>query len=458
MNLNSKLVLITIIPIIIATSLTSIIIAEFTTRELFDSTISKIKSLCDLTESQMRNPVNNLDVDELNEIIDNLEKEKNILKVLVLFPDGRLFTDGTDADYNFGKVIEDEFIQTSILEDKEMLLVENDVIHASKPIMLNEKIGILVMQYSAQEINSTIQNSITSIIVTALIILGISAVIAIQLGRSISRPILELKENIFRVSDGNLKNPQIFSSISEIDQLSKQIFEMGEKLEKYQKELIKTERLAAIGELSSRITHDLRNPLNSLKMAIDILKSKKPEMIKENQEYFDMMQHSVERMNHQIDEVLGFIKKSPPKRENVKFSEIVSNSLKSFQFPKNIRVSVSENDGILWCDKNQIQNVIVNLISNSIHAIGKKEGIIIINFQEEKKFDKITVEDNGGGIPDDSLEAIFEPLFTTKQTGTGLGLVSCKNTVEAHNGEISAKNLPKGGVIFTVLLPKVDVK
>ena len=458
MNLNSKLVLITIIPIIIATSLTSIIIAEFTTRELFDSAISKIKALCDLTESEMRNPMNNLDVDELNELIDNLETEKNILQVLVLFPDGRLFTDGTDDDYNFGKVLEDEFIQTSILEDKEMLLVEDDVIHASKPIMLNEKIGILVMQYSTQEINSTIQNSITSIIVTALIILGISAVIAVQLGRSISRPILELKENIFRVSDGNLKNPQIFSNISEIDQLSKQIFEMGEKLEKYQKEMIKTERLAAIGELSSRITHDLRNPLNSLKMAIDILKTKKPEMIKENQEYFDMMQHSVERMNHQIDEVLGFIKKSPPKRESVKFSEIISNSLKSFQFPKNIKVSVSENDGIIWCDKNQIQNVIVNLISNSIHAIGKKEGKIIINFQEEKKFDKITVEDNGEGIPDDSLEAIFEPLFTTKQTGTGLGLVSCKNTIEAHNGEISAKNLPKGGVIFTILLPKADAK
>ena len=458
MNLNSKLVLITIIPIIIATSLTSIIIAEFTTRELFDSAISKIKALCDLTESEMRNPMNNLDVDELNELIDNLETEKNILQVLVLFPDGRLFTDGTDDDYNFGKVLEDAFIQTSILEDKEMLLVEDDVIHASKPIMLNEKIGILVMQYSTQEINSTIQNSITSIIVTALIILGISAVIAVQLGRSISRPILELKENIFRVSDGNLKNPQIFSNISEIDQLSKQIFEMGEKLEKYQKEMIKTERLAAIGELSSRITHDLRNPLNSLKMAIDILKTKKPEMIKENQEYFDMMQHSVERMNHQIDEVLGFIKKSPPKRESVKFSEIISNSLKSFQFPKNIKVSVSENDGIIWCDKNQIQNVIVNLISNSIHAVGKKDGKIIINFQEEKKFDKITVEDNGEGIPDDSLEAIFEPLFTTKQTGTGLGLVSCKNTIEAHNGEISAKNLPKGGVIFTILLPKADVK
>lgn len=457
MNLNSKLVLITIIPVLIATSLTSIIIAEFTTRDLFDSSISKIKALCDLAESEMRNPMNNLDFDALNELVDNLEKEKNVLQVLVLFPDGRLFTDGSDADYNFGKILEDEFIQTSILEDKEMMLVEDDVIHASKPIMLNEKIGILVIEYSTQEINSTIQNSITSIIVTALIILGISGVVAVQLGRSISGPILKLKENIFRVSDGNLKNPQVFSNISEIDQLSKQIFEMGEKLEKYQKEMIKTERLAAIGELSSRVTHDLRNPLNSLKMAIEILKTKKPEMVKENQEYFDMMQHAVLRMNHQIDEVLGFIKKSPPKRENVKFSEIISKSLESFQFSKNIKILVSENDGMIWCDKNQLQNVIVNLISNSIHAIGKKDGKIIINFQKEKKFDKITVEDDGEGIPDDSLDAIFEPLFTTKQTGTGLGLVSCKNTIEAHKGEISAKNLPTGGVIFTILLPKADV-
>lgn len=458
MKLNQRIILVSIIPLIISTLIISGIIAYFISNELFDSTLSKIEALCDLAESQMQNPMNNLDVDELNEIIDNLENEENIIQVLVLFPDGRLLTDGTDDDFNYGKIIEDDFVQMAIFENDKMIMIEDSVIYASKPISLNEKIGILIIEYSTQKINSVIQNTIYSIITTATIILCASGFIAYYLSKIITNPILKIKDATNDISKGNFKNFKIDSKISEINELADQIYQMAEKLDRYQKEKIKTERLAAIGELSSRITHDLRNPLSALKMVIEIMKKKNPDVVKENQKYFDMMQNAILRMTHQIDEVLGFIKIRPIKKEYVKFSEIISSVVKTFNLPKNIKILIPEIDNKILCDKLLFQNVLINLISNSIQSIDKKEGQIIVGFERQEKFDRITVEDSGSGIPEDSLEIIFEPLFTTKQTGTGLGLVSCRNTINAHDGKIFAQNLSKGGVMFTMLIPNLNEK
>ena len=134
---------------------------------------------------------------------------------------------------------------------------------------------------------------------------------------------------------------------------------------------------------------------------------------------------------------------------------ILNNALKTISIPKNIKISISDSDEKIWCDKIQLQNVLINIISNSIQAIVKNQGKIIIDYKIEEESNKITIKDNGTGIPENLLDTIFEPLYTTKQDGTGLGLVSCKNTVEAHNGKIYAQNTDEGGAIFTILLPKI---
>ena len=228
---------------------------------------------------------------------------------------------------------------------------------------------------------------------------------------------------------------------------------MSEKIIKYQSELVKSERLTTIGEMSSRVTHDLRNPLTTLKNSLEIMKVKNPKVVQEYKKYFDLMEEAVSRMNHQIDEVLGFVKVKPPVKKIVKLSEITDNVIKTLDPPNNIKISIIDNDLEIWCEKNQLQNVFVNLISNAIQAIDGNDGEIILNAEEQGEFDKITVEDSGEGIPKKSLETIFEPLYTTKASGTGLGLVSCKNTILAHNGEIHAQNSSNGGAIFTILLP-----
>ena len=458
MKLNQKIILISIIPLIISTSVVTVIITEMTNDDLFDSSISHIKSLCELTENQMRNPMNNLDIDQMNEIIDNLENQEGIIQVLVLFPDGRLLTDGTDNDFNYGTTFEDNFIQKSIVSSEELLILENNMIRVSKPIILHEKIGILVLDYSTKNIEKSIQISISNIIITSISIITIVGISAVYLSKSISLPILKMKKNVELISKGKIGIESKKSGITELDELSKTIIELGIKIEKYQNELVKKERLSTIGEMAARITHDLRNPLTTIKNSIEILKIKKPEIVKDNQQYFDMMHDAASRMNHQIDEVLGFVKIKQPEKINVKFQELLSKSLETIEVPNNIEIKKPKEDHIIWCDSIQLQNVLINLILNSIQSIGNDQGKITINLEKEDESDKIIIEDTGSGIPESSLESIFEPLYTTKQNGTGLGLVSCKNIIESHKGKIYAQNSSKGGAIFTILIPSLKEK
>ncbi|MBC8516013.1 MAG: HAMP domain-containing histidine kinase [Nitrosopumilus sp.] len=458
MKLNQKIILISIIPLIISTSVVTVIITEMTNDDLLDSSISHIKSLCELTENQMRNPMNNLDIDQMNEIIDNLENQEGIIQVLVLFPDGRLLTDGTNNDFNYGTTFEDNFIQKSIVSSEELLILENNMIRVSKPIILHEKIGILVLDYSTKNIEKSIQISISNIVITSISIITIVGISAIYLSKSISLPILKMKKNVELISKGEIRIESNKSGITELDELSKTIAELGIKIEKYQKELVKKERLSTIGEMAARITHDLRNPLTTIKNSIEILKIKKPEIVKDNQQYFDMMHDAASRMNHQIDEVLGFVKIKQPEKTNVKFQELLSKILETIEVPNNIEIKKPKEDHTIWCDSIQLQNVLINLILNSIQSIGNDQGKITINLEKEDESDKITIEDTGSGIPESSLELIFEPLYTTKQNGTGLGLVSCKNIIESHKGKIYAQNSSKGGVIFTILIPSLKEK
>jgi signal transduction histidine kinase len=219
-------------------------------------------------------------------------------------------------------------------------------------------------------------------------------------------------------------------------------------------ELLKSERLSAIGELSSRLAHDLRNPLSVMKMSIDMLyhtssdkKISDPEVTKR----IDLIDKSINRISHQVDDVLGYVRNSPLSLANRPVSELVKTSIEKINLPNNIEIKISDNDVKINCDPVKIDAVFINLIVNSIQALSEG-GIIEIKI--DKKDDDAIIQfiDSGEGIPDKIIGNIFEPLFTTKQKGTGLGLASCKNIIEEHHGMISVKNNP---TTFTIQMPKL---
>lgn len=220
--------------------------------------------------------------------------------------------------------------------------------------------------------------------------------------------------------------------------------------------VLKAERLSAIGELSGRLAHDLRNPLSVMKMSIDLIKQHPADAKISDSiitKRLDLIEKSIERISHQVDDVLGYVRNSPLKLDTVSLRTMILGSIDKITVPHDVTIHTSDSDVIANCDSVKFDAVFVNLIINAIQAM-PHGGTIEIKIKSDHDDVIIDFIDSGIGIPQEFMNKIFDPLFTTKQKGTGLGLASCKNIVEQHNGKISVKNNP---TTFSIRLPKTSV-
>jgi signal transduction histidine kinase len=248
----------------------------------------------------------------------------------------------------------------------------------------------------------------------------------------------------------------IFSSIVILlnSKLNKTLKNRTKQLEEINQELVKSERFSAIGELASRISHDIRNPLSNINMSIELIKNSPPNSKISDEginEKLKLVSKNIERISHQVNDVLEFVQDREMKKEEFKISSCIQESIESIHIPKNIIIKTSISEKKVFADYFQLQIVFNNLIINAIQAIGDQKGEITIQISEENKNIVIQIENSGPSIPKEILPHIFETLVTTKQIGTGLGLVSCKTIIENHKGSIIAKNNP---TTFVITLPK----
>lgn len=213
------------------------------------------------------------------------------------------------------------------------------------------------------------------------------------------------------------------------------------------------EKFTIMGELSSRMAHDIRNPLNVIKVQVDLLKlrySKQEDKIMLDS--LGRMERAVNGITDQLEDILNFLKDSPMQFEGNNIMKILNDSLLNIHKPDNVVVELPDCDVTVVCDSYKMQRVLTNMIQNSIQAM-EDGGTIIIQIFEQNDEVKIEIKDTGLGISDEALPRIFEPLFTTKRTGTGLGLSICRKIIEDHNGSISVKNNP---TTFTITIPKIQ--
>ncbi len=215
-------------------------------------------------------------------------------------------------------------------------------------------------------------------------------------------------------------------------------------------ELMKSEKLAIIGELASRMAHDLRNPLSTIKNTIEIMESKPKLKIEEKLQYYGRLRRAMNRMSHQVDDVLDFVRTSELKLQPYSVFDIIDNVKDSITIPSDVTIHVDEENVRVNCDYRKIEAVFTNLLLNGIQAVENK-GEVKIRIIDNASDVLIAFEDSGPGIESENMSKIFEPLFTTKQLGTGLGLSICKSIIEQHGGSISVKNNP---TTFLIRLPK----
>ncbi len=252
----------------------------------------------------------------------------------------------------------------------------------------------------------------------------------------------------------NIKN-QIESIIQNLEEAKKdyqdKIKFLQDEINQKVIKLNQSERLSAIGELTSRVAHDLRNPLSVMKGSIDLLKIKnKIDFDESRSRHYEIMDRAITRMSAQIEDVLDFIRPIPLKVSENHLLETIKSSMEKAKISQRIDVELPQTDVCLEYDDKKMDVVFDNLLTNAKQAIEGK-GKISIKIEETENSVSVKIVDSGPGIHKDIIESIFDPLVTTKQTGTGLGLASCLRIVQDHGGNISVTNNP---TTFTITLPK----
>ena len=226
-----------------------------------------------------------------------------------------------------------------------------------------------------------------------------------------------------------------------------------EQLKQAQAELVKSERLAAIGELAGMVGHDLRNPLSGIKNSAYFLKKKGTAIApSQAKEMVEIIEKCVDYSNKIVNDLLDYSRDIHLELEECSPRQLMLESLAMIQVPENVQiVNKLTQKHVLKADSDKIKRVFVNLANNAIDAM-PNGGKLSIEGKVKGNFE-ISFEDTGTGISNEMLPKLFSPLFTTKAKGMGFGLAICKRIVEAHGGTIAVKTVKDHGTTFTVTLP-----
>jgi PAS domain S-box-containing protein len=219
--------------------------------------------------------------------------------------------------------------------------------------------------------------------------------------------------------------------------------------------LVKSERLAAIGELAGMIGHDLRNPLAGIRNATYFLK-KKGKAISDAQakEMLEIIDNAISHSDKIINDLLDYSREMHLEVTESTLPTLLDTALRMIQVPNRIQIlNHVHEEAKITVDTDKIIRIFVNLIKNAIEAM-PDQGTLEISSCQKKDCVEIVFADTGKGIPEETLPKIFTPLFTTKAQGMGFGLAICKRITDAHGGTITVKTVLNKGTTFVIFLPK----
>jgi len=225
-----------------------------------------------------------------------------------------------------------------------------------------------------------------------------------------------------------------------------------------QKRLQQAERLAAVGETAAMVGHDLRNPLQGITGAVDLLKEGSL-TVKERDEMLQLIQDSVDYSDAIVRDLMDYSKEIRLKLMDTTPSSITKEALRTVKIPENIMLrDLSQQYPVIMVDLERMRRVIVNTIENAIDAM-PQGGTLTVSSRQSGGFVEIDIIDTGTGIPGSIMKNLWKPLQTTKAKGLGLGLAICKRIVDAHGGNISVNSEAGKGTTLTIrLLSRMEVK
>jgi two-component system CheB/CheR fusion protein len=212
------------------------------------------------------------------------------------------------------------------------------------------------------------------------------------------------------------------------------------------------EALTQLGQLAAVVAHEVRNPLAGLRGSLQILESRLPKGMREREIIAPMIQR-IDGLSKTVEDILLFARPQPPRLRPVEVRTIIADAVASARAaaPDICRVSITGNDALIRADPDMLRAVLLNLILNASQASNGQVVEIVTSVDQGQGH--VEVRDRGPGIPDEVREKIFAPFFTTKSSGTGLGLPIVKRLMEVQGGEVSLRARDGGGTVAEIVLP-----
>jgi signal transduction histidine kinase len=304
-------------------------------------------------------------------------------------------------------------------------------------------------------------NTVVLIVLYSLIALAVGVGAAL-ISQRLLAPIQRLTEGVKAVAAGDLSRKVEVRRDDEIGLLAREFNAMAASLDRQQAALRRAERLAAVGRISAQITHEIRNPLNAIGLNAEMLAEEMaalPEPRREALQLLDAISREVDRLNGVAEHYLRFARPPRPALEGLDLNEVIGGLL-DFLAPEMAAAGLTAERELaaglppIRGDEARLRGAFLNLLRNAREAT-PGGGTITVRTRPLEGSVELVIRDTGGGIPPGDLTRIFEPFYSTKERGTGLGLAFTQQVVEEHGGTIQCHSELGRGTTFTLRFPPV---
>lgn len=326
----------------------------------------------------------------------------------------------------------------------------------------NKTVAYVQLPYFSNEADykeriSSLLNVMINVYALVFIAIGLFAII---IARQITTPLSFIQDTLSRTIYGKKNEPIKWQRNDEIGALVKEYNKMISALENSANRLAQSERESAWREMAKQVAHEIKNPLTPLKLGLQLLdkswRDKDPKFDQKFERFSKSFVEQIESLSSIASEFSAFAKMPDTRIEPTNIFDMLNQAVTIFKQMDNIHISFQppETPFIINADRDQLLRCFNNLLKNAIEATPPdRKGLIDINYLVTSKNVLLTIKDNGNGIPENMREKIFEPNFTTKSSGTGLGLAFVKNSIENANGKIWFETTINIGTSFYLSFP-----
>src|SRR3990170_5870996 len=435
----------------------------------------RAKAGINLLELSVTGALYKLDTFRLETIAREASALPNVDYAYIFDAQGRIVGDYHEDQRQLFSTFTDELGKRIIKSNETVVDTEekNGILDISKPVKLgHEKLGGIRLGFDLKPIEQEIQKATYGAVAVASIIFVVGLVIIFGITLSMARPIEKLTVAAKRIEEGDLeyrvrieRDDEIGRLATAFDEMSERLMQREKELKESQNTLRRADRLSSLGLLTAGLAHEIRNPLVAIRTFTQLL----PERYNDA-EFRDGFQglalKEVDRICGLINDLLSFARPSRPKVIQENMNDVVDGIIRilvSEAKEKNVEITRDFAAGLpmVWIDREQMKQVFMNLILNAIQAMKNQGGAISISTRRHSKDQsgqpgpcvQVEIQDTGMGIPEENLDHIFDPFFTNKDEGSGLGLSISHQIVQEHGGYITVESKAGVGTSFFVNIP-----